>query len=1111
MYASRSSQKHSFVFKTVNVFVSLIFLLQFNTGLARAEGVTSSLFPGSDRGGGVRPGLSSSNMTSVELPLSLGYIREFHKAETDKPVIVYIQDAHCNYSCQKNIQSIVNFFNEKYDVNLAALEGGAGNYNFSIFTSIPDLDTREKIADYFVREGRVTGVELFAIMNPEKITVKGLERQELYEKNLSVYRESLSYKEYVEKYLQTLRHYVDNLKPPMYSDLIKDFSTHKASYDENKSHLKDYVQYLNAVSESNNINVANFKNFAQLMKLIADEKNIDFKKAEIEREDFIENLTKKLSKIEIAALVQKSIDFKNGNLPAADFYEYLFMKGKSCDMDIKPYPELIKYKAYLEQYDNVEKDVFFSEIFNIERYIVDNLTKKDDERKLYYLADDLGIMNKLFAVSLTRQQYDYYNQHKDDLSARNYIDFITQKASWYKMQANINPDVANLDGYKDKISNFYACSFERDNAFMDNINTYAQEKKPFFMVTGGFHTDNMKDLLKKAGYSYILITPKLDQEKGNPYFKLLSGNLSPIESMMTAANAALALRSPFSEMGIPAPMEQAVAELSAYINSSETEPALPVVVSTPLSVQLLTADQTQFANLPGSTVPCGILDGKQIYGHVIPVSDRGSEASIRAALEGLGVKQARIYIADRVDHTKLTLAGHDLGDAVRHWAMNDQENFRHEFMTGDRLDAILKTVDAGLRQPLGSLLRQLIARQNTLLSDGKTTFNGIAVVGQATGTGWSTAQTYSLDHASWRGLYITQGTDENMARSLVHELLAYYGMAPDDVETAVTNLFSATPDAAILASLQDANVLNAPETPENPIKNRDRANAGDQGQGGQGGEGAANGEGMGGKIVIENITPEEIAANPWITPLFNTLLEFYRGKRTNTYDICLVPHGKEADSAQEVAQGFEKKYDQRTGDYEGGIDIATYDAKDGESFKALFSEKMKTIKNRWAEGLRDDHYTIQVPEGELSKWARAELEILARDAAYKGIENNVHIVIMVMPKLDADYNVAGFIGLALSEHMAIRLEHQRDTLAAQGGEEDAVNALDKSIIDTRKREADLVRQIADLGVELTTDEQVIGFLQNLFKNSPGFTIKPLDISGNIQRHFKMQRQVAIAA
>jgi len=632
VHASRSG--HNLLNKAIAIGIAMALFFSSTSILAWAADESKTLFTGSGRGGGSRPGHTNLKSGNIELPFSMGYIREIHISDSEKPVVIYIQDAHCNYSCQMNIEAIVDYFNQEYGVELAAVEGGAGNYDFSIFTSIPDIEVREAVADYFVREGRVTGVELFAIKNPDKLIVKGLEEPILYEKNLSVYRESLTYKDVVDRYLQILRHYVENLKPPIFSENLKDFDEQKGAYDNNQNKLKDYILYLKRISSAYDIKINKFDNLTRLLGLMEAEQNINFKRAQKEREIVIDELMGKLSKVEIATLVKKSIDFKRDNMAPADFYEYLFGKIMTCDIDLAEYPHLVEYKTHLDRYDNLEKDVFFEEIFDVERYVANNLFSTDDERKLFYLSDDLTILDKLFSVSLTRRQYDYFYENKDDLSAHKFVDFIKEKAAWYNIPTRINPEVTRLDVYKDKVSGFYRYSFERDDVFIKNLEKYSEGREAVFLVTGGFHTENMIDLLKKEDYSYILITPKIAQESYNPYFQLLAGGISPIETVLSEYISVIAIRSVFSEMGLKGDwvyMREAVFAMVELLNEVKARGVgkSDILLSIPESEFSI---RITFAKPPeGVGIKVGELAGRELY--AIPV--KTDEVDVQK--EGLNV------------------------------------------------------------------------------------------------------------------------------------------------------------------------------------------------------------------------------------------------------------------------------------------------------------------------------------------------------------------------------------------------------------------------------------------------------------------------------------------
>ncbi len=507
---------------------------------------------GSNRAGS--PGFSQKNIDidKVDVPFRLGEIRESFLGSNGK-TIIHIQDAHCNYSCQRSTKELISYLNSEYGINLAALEGGAGNYDLSIFTSIKDKVVREKVADYFVKEGRINGTEFFAINNPDKITLKGLEEPSLYIENLKVYRESLKYKDDVDKILKILTYYLANLKNHVYSEQLKNFEEVRQSYNDKKMEFNEYLKYLFKVSKELDIKSNAYKNLYKLIEVIEQEKDVDFKKANSERESLIDELAKKLSKIEIETLVKKAVQFKEGSINQPQFYTYLFRKIRTIDIDINAkYPNLARYKKYVDTYESIENVTLFNEMESLENDIATMLFKNESQKELYQLSKNLILIKDLFGISLTRDRYDYYQKNRPSLDVKYFISFIAREASKYKIETNLSDDIKTLDIYRDKMDKFYELAFKRDTAFMGNISKYTNENNVLVIVTGGFHTDSLKQLLKEKGYSFITIMPKLDGNAACPYFNVLSGGMSSFEKSISTALSLIQVPSFLNELGIKA-------------------------------------------------------------------------------------------------------------------------------------------------------------------------------------------------------------------------------------------------------------------------------------------------------------------------------------------------------------------------------------------------------------------------------------------------------------------------------------------------------------------------------------------------------------------------------
>ena len=92
----------------------------------------------------------------------------------------------------------------------------------------------------------------------------------------------------------------------------------------------------------NSLNIKNFNNLSALLTILNDEKAINFKDADRERNALIHKLSLKLNKKDLEELVAKSLQFKQGDIANEDFYSYLFKKARFAGADFGKLPNLVK-------------------------------------------------------------------------------------------------------------------------------------------------------------------------------------------------------------------------------------------------------------------------------------------------------------------------------------------------------------------------------------------------------------------------------------------------------------------------------------------------------------------------------------------------------------------------------------------------------------------------------------------------------------------------------------------------------------------------------------------------------------------------------------------------
>jgi len=525
--------------------------------------------------GGVRPvtipAYEQFDFDAFHLPRGLGEIKDAWKtSETigkEDRVVIHIQDAHCNYDAQKKISDIIEYLHNNYGVSTINLEGGEGAYDLAAFTDIQDKVVREKVADYFVRQGLVNGAEYYAINNGADSQVKlwGIEDTDLYLENLNVYRDFLKHKQRAELYLKQIESVLNALKKNIYSDALLEFDEQYAQYKESTLELKDYIAYLSRKAHKKTLNTKFFPNVYLLAKSLEEENNIDFKRAEKEREILIYKLGKRLSKNSLKELLEKTAALKKKEEPDELFYNFLIKKAKTVNISIKRFPELKKYVRYITLYNAMDKTCLLEEIERLEDEIKESMYETDAQRELNRLSKTLTLTKNLFNIQLSKRDYEYYKTHQADFRVEKYISFIKKEAVLNKINDEFSPNLHKLDKWRNDLSMFYECSTKRDGAFLKNLSlntsvpprrwkrtppTRRNSQAPFtIIITGGFHTENLSALFKKNNISYVTIMPNFKNGKNyqSQYFNLLAGRQIDTLKTLVTENLNLALYTDFCE------------------------------------------------------------------------------------------------------------------------------------------------------------------------------------------------------------------------------------------------------------------------------------------------------------------------------------------------------------------------------------------------------------------------------------------------------------------------------------------------------------------------------------------------------------------------------------
>jgi hypothetical protein len=505
---------------------------------------------------GLRPVtvISQPDPSTFSLPASLGSVKSVHSGRSDM-LLFHIQDAHCNYPAQKKIAGLISFLHDEYGVESVNLEGGQGSYDLGTFSRIINPLIRQKVSDRFVRWGQVNGAEFYAINNPGAVRLWGVEEAGLYLKNLQVYRDSLSYRPEAVKIISFFDRELKKIARRIFSRELILMNIKYAQYRQGNLDFRDYLSFLISEAKGKGLDVKAYNNLYLLSRSLEKEKEIDFEKANDQREALIDQLGERASRKEYSELVEKVMLFREKRMPELSFYEYLLEEAKTARINMDDLRDLRGYIVYIALYKAADRGMVMDEMRDMEKAIKEMLYSTRKQRELDSLMRKLILLENIFNIRLTPADHAEYAVEKEVLSAGNFMSFIEDNSLPGGLVSVPPEELERLDVCREKMAGFYEYSFERDEAFVENLRLSGEVVRTGVIVTGGFHSESFLEKIRKRGISYVSITPNFvcEDDYKCPYESVLSGEPNPLERSLADIDASsIQVPSLLNKLGIEA-------------------------------------------------------------------------------------------------------------------------------------------------------------------------------------------------------------------------------------------------------------------------------------------------------------------------------------------------------------------------------------------------------------------------------------------------------------------------------------------------------------------------------------------------------------------------------
>ncbi len=564
MKVSRNSSRFTYFLKTTSAVVAVFFTV--NTVFAAAP---ISINGGAMTSSAVNLGADSfSWFEGLQVPESFGRIesRYWPKETAVKgPAVIHIQDAHANPEAQRHIAELLGDLEARGIVSRISVEGAAGPLHPEILKVSSRSDINLKMADYLLELGELSGAELFALKHPQAPEILGAENTDLYRQSYQTFEKVKRAEVLIRPVLDTYAKELERLQIALFPKELHEYVIRSNEWHRSQERSFRYFdllarygrEYLGLDFHDARLQFE-WPMFVRLMALQDMESKIDSEKSRSESQEIVKALNASGNKIstqdrEAFDFLSKKIKvlFDNPSETAAfvpdsryseiesirSLMEFLKRKSQAARLELSLYPDFVKRSGVLILREEIDARMLFSEMEKVERQLEEKMSVSDAEKSLLKTARDFRLLEKLLSLTLTREEYETFSSRVQDFQPaafRERFRLLDRELKQEKDYPLLSSETVTA------AAEFYKLSRSRDEILLDQALSGASGQA-VVLVTGGFHSQGMTDLLKERKIPHVVIAPKITTAgEDGLYDKVMMGGHSSSEAPANPALGTLA-------------------------------------------------------------------------------------------------------------------------------------------------------------------------------------------------------------------------------------------------------------------------------------------------------------------------------------------------------------------------------------------------------------------------------------------------------------------------------------------------------------------------------------------------------------------------------------------
>ena len=460
----------------------------------------------------------SAPQVRFELPPAVALVDDRYAGTGDK-FVVLIQDAHTNESGQMNLARALEKILPAENIRTVFTEAAAADSDVT-----PDAlkagspAERERVGQAYLRKGLLSGSEYFSMTSDQDFRIIGSEDESLYREAGELFRSAADGRASAAKWLSRLSRTLEVLKSELWSAELKALDVQRERYRAGELALTDYFSALTEAAGASGLDLTGYPNLRFLLELKEREAGIDFKRAGEEELQAIKSLPADRREA-LSGLKKGYSPFRRTGTEARGtdgFFTALRDELSAAYPDAASrYPKLHAYFDYIVQSRRLNAPDALQELEAFEAAVWRSMAGSPDAAELEIFWQAAGRMQRIVDLKASPADLEAF------LAQTAPHDPVFAAAWANRRLADLNRhfdftltlDTAFEGPFRTAVR-FYRINGARDVVMADRILRHMEVsgEKRTVLITGGFHTPNLKRILKSRGVSYVSILPQVTHE-----------------------------------------------------------------------------------------------------------------------------------------------------------------------------------------------------------------------------------------------------------------------------------------------------------------------------------------------------------------------------------------------------------------------------------------------------------------------------------------------------------------------------------------------------------------------------------------------------------------------